>query len=111
MGSSTPRPWSVDVPPLGALIAREGELDTISDLLSREDGTVRALVIGGEPGVGKTSLWEQGTTWGRERHQRVLVARASEAEAGLPFAGLIDLMDGVASEELGGGPGTPAARA
>ncbi len=100
MGSSTPRPRSADVPPLGALIARDGELDAISDLLSRDDGTVRALVIEGEPGVGKTSLWEQGTAWGRERHQRVLVARASETEAGLPFAGLIDLMDGVASEEL-----------
>ena len=42
---------------------------------------------------------------------RVLVARASEAETGLPFAGLIDLLDEVASEELAVGPGAAAARA
>ena len=88
---------------MGGLVARESELHAISRLLSSE-GPVRALVLEGEPGVGKTTLWEQGVAWARERGLRVLVARSSEAEAGLPFAGLIDLLDGVDSEEVASVP-------
>ncbi len=84
---------------MGGLVARESELNAINRLLSGE-GETRALVLEGEPGVGKTSLWEQGLEWARERDMRVLVARASEAETPLPFAGLIDLLDEVASDEL-----------
>ncbi len=52
------------------------------------------------PGVGKTSLWEAGLAGGHERGLRVLVARASASETGLPFAGLIDLLDEVSGEDL-----------
>ena len=97
------------MPPMGGLVARESELQAIRDLLAGERAT-RALVLEGEPGVGKTSLWEQGVAWARERGMRVLVARSSEAETPLPFAGLIDLLDGVATEELSGVP-TPQLRA
>ena len=84
----------------GLLVAREGELEAIRVLLTGGETTGRALVLEGEPGVGKTTLWEHGLAVAREAGFRVLVARASESEAGLPFAGLIDLFDGVASEEL-----------
>jgi len=100
MGSSTPPSPPGDVLSRAAVVARDGELDAIRDLLGREEGLVRAVVLEGEPGVGKTSLWEQGLAWGRERGLRVLVARASEAEAELPFAGIIDLLDGIAGEQL-----------
>jgi DNA-binding CsgD family transcriptional regulator len=100
MGFSTPPSPPGDVLSPAALVARGGELDAIKSLLTREEGFVRAMVLEGEPGVGKTSLWEQGLVWGRERGLRVLVARASEAEAELPFAGIIDLLDGIADEEL-----------
>ena len=77
----------------------------------RGDGAdTRALVLEGDPGVGKTSLWERGVAWAREDGRRVLVARASEDEGGLPFAGLIDLFDAVTSEELGSVP-APQVRA
>ncbi len=84
----------------GLLVAREGELEAIRALLTGGENTGRALVLEGEPGVGKTTLWEHGLAVAREAGFRVLVARASESEAGLPFAGLIDLFDGVASDEL-----------
>jgi len=104
MGSPTPPRGAVDLPAPEGLVARDSELDAIRDLLTRDDGPARSLVLDGEPGVGKTSLWEQGIAWGRERGMRVLVARPSEADTALPFAGLIDLLDGVATEELSAVP-------
>ena len=94
----------------GLLVAREGELEAIRALLRGDGADARALVLEGDPGVGKTSLWEHGVAWAREDGRRVLVARASEDEGGLPFAGLIDLFDGVTSEELGAVP-APQVRA
>ena len=87
------------------LVARDAELEMIAEVLDREPTSVRALVLEGEPGVGKTSLWEHGLTGARDRGMRVLVARASASETGLPFAGLIDLLDGVAVDELPSVPG------
>jgi DNA-binding CsgD family transcriptional regulator len=88
----------------GLLVARESELEAIRALLRGDGAEARALVLEGDPGVGKTSLWERGVAWAREDGRRVLVARASEDEGGLPFAGLIDLFDAVTSEELGSVP-------
>ena len=82
------------------LVARDAELEMIAEVLDREPTSVRALVLEGEPGVGKTSLWEQGLAGGRDRGMRVLAARGSASETGLPFAGLIDLLDEVAVDEL-----------
>ncbi|WP_243057200.1 AAA family ATPase [Nocardioides sp. SR21] len=79
------------------LVGRDGELELIQALLA--DGR-QALVLEGVPGVGKTSLWEHGVAQGRDRGMRVLVARASGAETGLPGGALIDLMDGVTSADL-----------
>lgn len=107
MGTTTPRPHTrSDAAAAEPLIARDGELDTIRGLLSAERGAPAGLVLEGEPGVGKTSLWECGIALGREQGLRVLVARASGAETGLPFAALIDLLDGVTTEELAALPST-----
>ena len=43
----------------GLLVAREGELEAIRALLRGDGADARALVLEGDPGVGKTSLWEQ----------------------------------------------------
>ncbi len=55
--------------------------------------TGRALVLDGEPGIGKTTLWEAGIEAARAAGLRVLVARPSGAEAQLSFAALIDLCE------------------
>ena len=65
---------------------------------------MRGLLLVGGPGIGKTTLWENGVEAARRRGVRVLVARPSDAEARLAFSSLIDLFDGVASEELAGLP-------
>ena len=57
-------------------------------------------MLNGEAGIGKTTLWEAGVDAARERGMRVLVARASGAEARLSFAALIDLLEPVGPEAL-----------
>ena len=49
-------------------------------------------MLSGEPGIGKTILWETGVDEGRRLLGNALVGRGSEAEASLSFAGLSDLL-------------------
>jgi hypothetical protein len=101
MGNGTPPPDGTTNRFVSQLLfARERELEAVSGLLSGHAIPATALVLEGEPGIGKTSLWERGTALGHELGLRVLSARASGAETGLPFAAVIDLLDGVTDEEL-----------
>ncbi|MDA2893926.1 AAA family ATPase [Mycolicibacterium sp. BiH015] len=50
------------------------------------------LLIEGEPGIGKTTLWLAAQQQARDHGFRVLATRASSAEAGLAFVGLDDLL-------------------
>src|SRR5687767_6383961 len=101
MGTATPPPHATaEAPAPLPLVARERELGEISELLTGEDTRPAGLVLEGEPGIGKTSLWERGRALGHERGLRGRSTRASEAEAGLPFAAVIDLLEGVTDEEL-----------
>ena len=86
------------------VVGREPEFWALRGFLDR-DTARRSLVLVGEPGIGKTTLWEAGIAIARERGVRVLVARPSGAEAELSFAGLIDLFDGI---DLGALDGLPA---
>ena len=76
-------------PPTAGIVGREPELAALNDFL-REPGT---LVLTGEPGIGKTTLWEAGIESARARGLRVLTARPSGAEAQLAFAALTDLLE------------------
>ena len=86
-----------------SIVGREPELASLRELPVGEGG-VRGLVLIGEPGIGKTTLWEAGVTAARSRGAEVLVARPSESEARLPFAGLIDLCGHIGSAEFGALP-------
>jgi len=57
-------------------------------------------VLTGEPGTGKTTLWEAGLALAQQRGLRVLAARGSGAETQLSSAAVIDLLDGVRHDEL-----------
>jgi DNA-binding CsgD family transcriptional regulator len=87
-----------------AVVGREPELALVRGLLDTESPT-RALVLTGEPGIGKTTLWEAGIDAARERGMRVLSARPSGAEARLTFAALIDLCDCLATDAFDTVPG------
>jgi hypothetical protein len=61
-------------------------------------GGFASLVIDGEPGIGKTTLWQESVRRAHACGYRVLSCRPAEAEAKLSFAALIDLFAAVSSE-------------
>ena len=76
---------------MGKLVGRDEELAAIAELLEAHD-LPQAAVLHGEAGIGKTSLWLAGIDAARVSGFRVLSARPSEAETGLGFSGLSDLL-------------------
>lgn len=84
------------------VVGREPELASIAAFLAAPEA--RALVVVGDPGIGKTTLWEAGLDAARAQGFRVLATRASEAEARMSHLGLMDLLDGVDEAELAGLP-------
>ena len=85
------------------VVTRESDLLVVHRLLDGR-GPVTCLVLSGEVGIGKTTLWESGLELAAEQGYVVLSARASEAEVSLSFASLADLLDGVDPEVLAGLP-------
>jgi hypothetical protein len=74
------------------MVGRERECAVLREFVGAGPA-VRALVLVGGPGIGKTTLWEAGIAVGRKRGWRVLRARPSGADTQLSFAALIDLFD------------------
>jgi DNA-binding CsgD family transcriptional regulator len=62
------------------------------------------LVVCGEPGIGKSTVWDAGVGLARSRGFAVWSTRASEAEAQLSYAGLADLVEGAGAGVLAGLP-------
>jgi hypothetical protein len=80
-------------------IGRASELREVERFLTAA-GNGRVLVLSGEPGIGKSTLWEAGLELARAGGFAALSARASEAEAQLSYAGLADLLEGIDSGVL-----------
>jgi DNA-binding CsgD family transcriptional regulator len=77
------------------LYGRDEELSLLVAFLEAVPDLPGALVLEGEAGAGKTTLFEAGLAVARERSYRVIQARPAEAEARLSFAALRDLLDPV----------------
>jgi predicted ATPase len=84
----------------GVVIGRTEELDVIESFLVRSGRDLAALVLCGEPGIGKTILLEAAVDRARERGCCVLLSRGAEAEATLSFVALADLLGEVLEEAL-----------
>jgi DNA-binding CsgD family transcriptional regulator len=82
------------------IVGREEELSSIEAFIDRLEGGPAALVLEGEPGIGKSTLWVAGVEEALERGFRVLSSRPAEAERGLAHAGLGDLFEGVLDDVL-----------
>jgi DNA-binding CsgD family transcriptional regulator len=82
------------------LIGRRQELAAIDAFLGEDADGASALVLEGEAGIGKTSVWREGLERARGRGYRVLTARPVGAEVRLSFAGLGDLLTEAAVEAL-----------
>lgn len=81
-------------------MGRDDELGLLSAFLDGTDRELRALVLEGEAGVGKSTLWAAGVAGAEQRGFQVLSSRPAEAERGLPHVVLADLLDGVVEEVL-----------
>ena len=82
------------------VVGREPELARIDAFLARVPGGARALLIEGEPGMGKTTLWLAGVEEAAGRSYRVLSASPTDAEATFAYAGLGDLLEAADADAL-----------
>jgi predicted ATPase len=82
------------------LVGREPETARLHAFLAGLGGGPSALVMEGEPGIGKTALFEAALA--EVAAPQVLLARCAEAEAGLAYAGLVDLLGRVIEPVLAG---------
>ncbi len=74
------------------MIGREGERDGAVELLNALDGGPAALLLEGEAGIGKTTVWDAGVEAARRAGLRVLVCRGAGSEVKLGYASLTDLL-------------------
>ena len=82
------------------LVGREEELAALLDLVDAVDELPLIAVVSGEAGIGKTALWLAAADLAAARGFHVLSCRPSEAEAGLSFLALTDILGGVAADVL-----------
>ena len=86
-----------------SLIGREKELDRLEAFVNgTRDGSAN-LLLEGDAGIGKTTLWRAGVERARELGFRVLESRPAAPERELSFAALGDLLSGM-HDEIGSLP-------
>ncbi len=83
------------------VVGRERELDQIAALLDLDRGGPFVLLLEGEAGIGKTTVWVEGTKTAVAEGYRVLRAQPVEAESTIPFAATADLLADVWDEVAG----------
>lgn len=84
----------------GEIIGRDAELSVVQAFLDRSPERLTALVLEGEAGIGKSTLWLAGVAAARERSFRVLISRPAETERMLANLVLGDLFGDTAPEVL-----------
>jgi len=83
-----------------AIVGREAELEVVLAFLAQRDELPGALLLEGEAGIGKTTLWHAGVAAAERAGYRVLSCRPAGGEVELSFAALSDLLDGQADIAL-----------
>ncbi|MGV0795224.1 ATP-binding protein, partial [Mycolicibacterium sp. XJ1819] len=76
-------------------VVREGESRAVEAFLACVPAGPSALVLEGEPGIGKTTVWLAALDRAREHGFRVLASRASSAESVLAYSSLAALLSDV----------------
>ena len=76
-------------------MSRPEEARAISEFLTAVSTKPAALVVEGEPGIGKTTVWFEAVDQALERGFHVLSACPAEAESVYAYASLADLLAGV----------------
>ena len=81
------------------IVGREAELAHLQTFIGRPHGEPAALVVEGDAGIGKSTLWLAGVEHARS-DGCVLQARPVESERGLAHVGLGDLFEDVLDQVL-----------
>src|SRR3954447_2882834 len=74
------------------LLGRAQEQSLLTSLLDEVATRGQALVLRGEPGIGKSRLLSEATRTARARGMTVLTATGVQSEAHLPFSGLHQML-------------------
>ncbi len=77
------------------VIGRASERAKIEAFVGDDGSVARALVLEGEPGIGKSTLWRLGLDAASRHGSRALTARPAAGEARLPYSALGDLLEAV----------------
>ncbi|KLO28065.1 hypothetical protein ABW16_14065 [Mycolicibacter heraklionensis] len=77
------------------IVSRRAEDHALVEFLDTALRRPCALIIEGDPGIGKTTLWLDAAARARERGFRVLTTRAAAAESVLAYTALSDLLNDV----------------
>lgn len=88
---STPRPTSI--------VGRARERAAVAALVADSRPLPSALILEGEAGIGKTTLWLEGLAAARRAGWWVVSARPAEAEMSLAYGALGDMLDGTVVSE------------
>ncbi len=76
----------------GNAVGRTAEFRILTDLLDGVDRRGGALVLRGDPGIGKSRLLAEAVLYGQQHAMHVLAATGVQSEARLAFAGLQQLL-------------------
>ena len=84
----------------GSIVGREAELASLRAFVESISDGAAALVLEGDAGVGKTTLWTEALALAEAHGLRVLHASPAESETTFSFAALGDLLDPALDEAL-----------
>jgi len=74
------------------MVSRSAESRAVADFLAAASSQPAGLLIEGEAGIGKTTLWLAGVSQALEQGFGVLSARAGQAESVMAYAAVADLL-------------------
>lgn len=83
-----------------SVLGRDDELAAVGQFLQDRPFAAAALVLDGEAGIGKTTLWLQAVEQAAAFSYTVLSSRPAESDRQLSFVGLGDLLAGVLDRVL-----------
>jgi DNA-binding CsgD family transcriptional regulator len=92
------------MPEICGVFGRGRELGAVAAFLDGLPSGPSGLLLEGEAGIGKTTVWMTGVADAAARSYLVVSSRPAESEATLSFAGLGDLLDGVLERVMAGLP-------
>ena len=86
------------------VIGRAGELQAVDRFLEQASHGLASLVIEGEAGIGKTSLWRASLERATGSGARVLRSAPAKSEQSLTLGGLTDVLSEVGTADLSRSP-------